>query len=67
MLEILTLIREIVNQIMGLFVQFHRSEGTDFDTVETQVRSVMLEIGRQTVETLIRVRGTGYAGEAAQP
>ena len=23
MLEILTLIREIVNQIMGLFVQFH--------------------------------------------
>jgi hypothetical protein len=63
MLEILTLIREIVNQIMGLFVQFHRTEETDFDSVETQVRSVMLEIGRQTVETIIRVRGTGYAGK----
>ena len=63
MLEILALIREIVNQIMGLFVQFHRTEETDFDSVETQVRSVMLEIGRQTVETIIGVRGTGYAGK----
>ena len=63
MLEILTLIREIVNQIMGLFVQFHRSEDADFDSMETQVRSVVLEIGRLTLETIIRVRGTGYAGK----
>ncbi|MFC1716845.1 hypothetical protein ACFL6S_24475 [Candidatus Poribacteria bacterium] len=40
MLEIVTLIREIVNQIMGLFVQFHRSEEADFDSIETQAWSV---------------------------
>jgi hypothetical protein len=63
MLEIVTLLREIVNQIMGLFVQFHRSEEADFDSMETQVRSVMLEIGRLTLETIVRVRGTGYSGK----
>jgi hypothetical protein len=63
MLEIITLIREIVNQIMGLFIQFHRSEAADFDTIETQVRTVVLEIGRRTVETIVRVRGTGYSGK----
>ena len=53
MLEIVTLIREIVNQIIDLFVQFHRSEAADFDTIETQVRSVVLETGRLTLETIV--------------
>jgi hypothetical protein len=63
MLEIVTLIREIVNHIIGLFVEFHRSEEADFDSIESQVRAVVLEIGRLTLETIIKVRGTGYAGK----
>ncbi|MBD3184032.1 hypothetical protein GF312_17240 [Candidatus Poribacteria bacterium] len=32
----------------------------NFDDIETQVRCVMLEIGIQTVESIIRARGTGF-------
>ncbi|MBD3183802.1 ISKra4 family transposase [Candidatus Poribacteria bacterium] len=63
MLEILTLIREIINQILSLFIQFPKEEAADFDSMETQVRSVVLEIGRLTLETILRVRGTGYCGK----
>ena len=41
MLEILTLIRGIVNQIMGLFVKFHKTEEADFDSMETQILGQM--------------------------
>ena len=58
MLEILTLIRGIVNQIMGLFVKFHKTEEADFDSMETQIRAVVLEIGGQALVTILRVRGT---------
>ena len=63
MLEIVTLIREIVKQILELFGHFSPSQEASLDEIETQVRSVMLEIGRLTVEAIIRVRGTGYIGK----
>jgi hypothetical protein len=63
MMEILTLIGEIVKQILELFHVFAPDQDTTFDEIETQVRSVMLEIGRQIVEAIIKVRGTGYSGK----
>ena len=63
MKEIVTLIGEIVKQILGLFEAFTPEQDTTFDDIETQVRSVMLEIGRRIVETIVKVRGTGYAGK----
>ena len=66
MKEIVTLIGEIVKQILGLFESFAPEQETTFDDMETQVRAVMLEIGRRIVETIVKVRGTGYMGEAIQ-
>ena len=63
MKEIVTLIGEIVKQILELFGSFAPEADTTFDDIETQVRSVMLEIGRRIVETIVKVRGTGYAGK----
>ncbi len=63
MMEIVTLIGEIVKQILELFHVFAPEQDTTFDEIETQVRAVMLEIGRRIVEIIIKVRGTGYAGK----
>ncbi|MBD3183558.1 hypothetical protein GF312_14785 [Candidatus Poribacteria bacterium] len=60
MLEMLTLIRDIVKQIVKLFDDFSPFHDAKFDDIETQVRCVMLEIGIQTVESIIRARGTGF-------
>ncbi len=66
MMEILTLINEIVKQIRDLCSSFSPEQEATFDEIETKVREVMLEIGRTTVETIIRVRGTGYTNETIQ-
>jgi hypothetical protein len=51
--EIVSLIGEIVKQILELFGSYAPEENTTFDDIETQVRSVMLEIGRRIrVETV---------------
>ena len=63
MLEILALVKEIVKQIVKLFDDFSPSHDASFDDIETQVRSVMLEIGRRTVESILRTRGTGFWGK----
>jgi hypothetical protein len=63
MMVIVTLIGEIVKQILDLFGFFNPQQDASFDEIEMQVRSVMLEIGRQIVEAIIRVRGTGYSGK----
>jgi len=63
MTDILTLAGEIVKQIEGLFAEFGKNKAADFDSMETTVRSVMLEIGRLVLETMMKVRGTGYAGK----
>jgi hypothetical protein len=60
----ITLTEDIVNQIRELFCDFDSS--TSFDEIETEVRAVMLEIGRQTMEAIIRDRGTGYSGKQIQ-
>jgi len=60
---IVTLIGEIVKQILKLFDIFNPHQDASFDEIETQVRAVMLEIGRQLVEAIIRSRGTGYSGK----
>ena len=60
MMEIVTLIGEIVKQILELFRMFAPEQDTTFDEIETQVRAVMLEIGRQIIEGILKVRGTGY-------
>ena len=62
MMEILTLLEEIVKEILTLFRMFSPEQDTTFDEIETQVRAVMLEIGRQIVESIVKVRGTGYTG-----
>lgn len=61
MMVIVTLIGEIVKQILKLFDIFNPHQDASFDEIETQVRAVMLEIGRQLVEAIIRSRGTGYS------
>jgi hypothetical protein len=66
MMEILTLINEIVKQIRDLCSSFSPEQEATFDEIETKVREVMLEIGRRTIETIIRVRGTGYTNETIQ-
>jgi len=66
MMEILTLINEIVKQIRDLCNSFSPEQEATFDEIETKVREVMLEIGRRTIETIIRVRGTGYTNETIQ-
>lgn len=66
MMEILTLINEIVKQIRDLCGRFSPEQEATFDEIETKVREVMLEIGRRTIETIIRVRGTGYTNETIQ-
>jgi hypothetical protein len=66
MVEIIILIGEIVKQILELFGSFSPEQDTTFDAIETQVRSVMLKIGRRIVETIVKVRGTGYMGETIQ-
>ena len=63
MLEILALIKEIIKQIMRLLDEFNPFHEASFDDIETEVRSVMLEIGRQTIEAILRVRGTGFCGK----
>ena len=63
MMVIVTLIGEIVKQILKLFDMFNPHQDASFDEIETQVRAVMLEIGRQLVEAIIRSRGTGYSGK----
>jgi len=62
MIEILTLINEIVKQIRELFQLFAPEQETTLDEIEMKVWEVMLEIGRQVVERIIRSRGTGYLG-----
>lgn len=66
MKEIVALIGEIVKQILELFGSFAPEQDATFDDIETQVRAVMLEIGRRIVETIVKVRGTGYMGETIQ-
>ena len=66
MMEILTLINEIVKQIRDLCSCFSPEQEATFDEIETKVRYVMLEIGRQIIETIISVRGTGYTKETIQ-
>jgi hypothetical protein len=66
MMEILTLINEIVKQIRDLCSCFSPEQESTFDEIETKVRYVMLEIGRQVIETIISVRGTGYTKETIQ-
>jgi hypothetical protein len=66
MKEIVTLIGYIVKQILELFDSFAPAQNATFDDIETQIRSVMLEIGRRIVETIVKVRGTGYMGETIQ-
>ena len=39
---------------------FAPEQDNTFDEIETQVRAVMLEIGRQIIEGILKVRGTGY-------
>jgi hypothetical protein len=63
MVEIIILIGEIVKQILELFGAFAPEQDATFDDIETQVRAVMLEIGRRIIETIVKVRGTGYIGE----
>ena len=52
MIEIVALIGEIVKQIRELFCLFAPEQDATFDEIEPQVRSVMLEIGRQIVESI---------------
>jgi len=63
MVEILTLLREIVKEIVKLFDEFSPHHESSFDDIETRVRYVMLEIGRQTIESILKSRGTGYRGK----
>jgi len=63
MTEILTLINEIIKQIRSLFEFFKPDKEVTLDEIETKVRQVMLEMGRQIVEGIIRFRGTGYMGK----
>jgi hypothetical protein len=66
MKEIIALTDAIVNKIRELFCAFDSSKGASLDEIETEVRSVMLEIGRQTMEAIIRERGTGYSDKQIQ-
>lgn len=63
MFEIVTLIGNIVKQILEVIELFAPSREVAFDEIETEVRAVMLEIGRQIVEAIVRFRGTGYSGK----
>jgi hypothetical protein len=63
MMNIVTLIGEIIKQILELFSLFAPHQDASFDEIETQVRSVVLEIGRQLVEAIVSSRGTGYSGK----
>jgi hypothetical protein len=64
--EILTLLDNTVNQIKQLFETFSSEHESTFDEIETKVRQIMLEIERQTTETIIKNRGTGYSGKIIQ-
>lgn len=60
MLDILTLIDKIIKQICQLIQCFETKQETTVDEIESNVRKVMLEIGRLIVEWIIKSRGTGY-------
>lgn len=63
MQEILTLKHEIVKQIEEMFCFFESAQETTLDEIETEVLELVLEIGRRTVELIIKSLGTGYAGK----
>ena len=59
-MEILTLNNEIIKQIRELFQLLTSKQDTNLHEIETKVRQIMMEIGRQLVEIIIANRGTGF-------
>lgn len=66
MLEILSLMEKIVKQIHELFGLFAPGRKATLDEIEAKVFSLMLEIGRLLVASIIRSRGTGFIGKKIQ-
>ena len=66
MIEMLALIEGIVKQIRELFQTYAPGQAATLDEIETKVLSLMLEIGRQLVESIIRNLGTGFIGKEIQ-
>lgn len=63
MLKILTLINEIIKQIVGLIEFLVSTPNTTLDEIETKVRQMMLEIGRQLVELIVEIVELALAKE----
>ena len=66
MTEMIALIEGIVKQIRELFQAYAPGQAATLDEIETKVLQLMLEIGRQLVESIIRNLGTGFIGKEIQ-